>query len=79
MKKRKKSKKPSQTHLPEGRHSFPPTSQSACHSPWLKVAVALRCLRSDPVEPALRHEARRRFLSECLELEAHRRKAGWFN
>ena len=59
MRKRKKSKKPSQTHLPEDRHSLPPTLQSACYSPWLKVALALRCLRSDPLEAALWHETRR--------------------
>jgi hypothetical protein len=75
----KNRKKPSQAHLPEGRHSLPRTSQSACYPPWLKVAVALRCLRSDPLESTLRHEARRRFLSQCLELEAHHRKAEWFN
>jgi hypothetical protein len=74
MKKRKKSKKPSQTHLPEGRHSLPPTSQSACYSPWLQVAVAsIVCAR--PLEPALRREARRRFLSQCTHGGLHR-KAG---
>lgn len=55
-----------------------PGSQTVWYSPWLKVSVALRYVRTFPWAPEAWREVRQH-IPWLLAEEYRIRKAGWFN